>query len=134
MIKEDKHITLEIAAGIVVFTAAAMILACFIRPGFSVFAGLFLGMILSLVMFLTMAAVLKLCIKTRNQRFTTIFSITSSMSRYLVLLAIVAVVVKRYSEVFHPFALIIGIFGIKAGTFLQPLIHKGFERSHFPKA
>ncbi len=127
MIKEDKNLTLEIVAGIGGFAGASMLIALFAFPEPSVFAGLLLGMVLSLAMFLSMAAVLKLCIKTRNQKFTTVFSITSSMTRYMMLLAVVAVVVKRYSDVFNPIALIIGIFGMKAGTFLQPFIHRIFK-------
>ncbi len=128
MIKEDKNLTLEIMAGIGVFAGAAMLIALFVYPKPSVFAGLLLGMVLSLAMFLSMAAVLKLCIKAGNQKFAAIFSITSSMTRYLLLLAIVAVIVKRYSHWFHPIALIVGIFGIKAGAFLQPFIHRFFKK------
>ena len=123
MVKEDKNLTLEIVAGIVVFTGAAMLIACFVFPKPSVFAGLLLGMVLSLAMFLSLVAVLKLCIKTGNQKFTTIFSITSSMTRYMILLAVVALVVKRYSDLFNPVALIVSILGLKVGAFLQPVIH-----------
>lgn len=128
MINEEKKLTLEIVAGIGVFAGAAMLAAWFVSPRPSVFAGLLLGMGLSLAMFLSMAAVLKLCIKAGNQKFAAVFSITSSMTRYLILLAVVAVIVKKYSGWFHPVALIIGIFGVKAGTFLQPVIHHIFKR------
>ncbi|WP_394523609.1 ATP synthase subunit I [Lacrimispora sp. JR3] len=126
MIKEENHLTLEIVAGTGIFAAAAMLIALFVYPKPSVFAGLLLGVFLSLAMFFSMALILKLCIKAGNQKFAAIFSIISSMTRYLILLALVAVVIKRYSVWFHPIALIVGVFGIKAGTFLQPVIHRFF--------
>ena len=51
MIKEDKKLTLEVAAGIGIFTGAALLLALILYPRPSVFAGLLLGMVFSLAMF-----------------------------------------------------------------------------------
>lgn len=128
MIKEDKALTLEIVAGIGIFTGIAMVLALFIAPRPAVFAGLMLGMVMSLGMFLSMAAVLKLCIKTQSKKFTAVFSVTSSLTRYMIMFAVLLVVIKRFSDVFDPIALVVGIFGVKAGAFLQPVIHRVINR------
>jgi hypothetical protein len=128
MIKEDNALTLEIVAGIGIFTGIAMVLALFIAPRPAVFAALMLGMVMSLGMFLSMAAVLKLCIRTQSKKFTAIFSVTSSMTRYMIMFAVLLVVIKRYSDVFDPIALVVGIFGVKAGAFLQPMIHRMINR------
>jgi hypothetical protein len=128
MIKEDNALTLEIVAGIGIFTGIAMVLALFIAPRPAVFAALMLGMVMSLGMFLSMAAVLKLCIRTQSKKFTAVFSVTSSMTRYMIMFAVLLVVIKRYSDVFDPIALVVGIFGVKAGAFLQPMIHRMINR------
>lgn len=128
MIKEDKALTLEIVAGIGIFTGIAMVLALFIAPRPAVFAGLMLGMVMSLGMFLSMAAVLKLCIKTQSKKFTAVFSVTSSLTRYMIMFAVLLVVIRRFSDVFDPIALVVGIFGVKAGAFLQPVIHRVIKR------
>ena len=129
MIKEDKKLTLEVAAGIGIFTGAALLLALILYPRPSVFAGLLLGMVLSLAMFFSMAAVVKLCLKTQSNKFTVMFSATSSLARYMMLFAVLLVVVRKYSDLFQPIAVVVGIFGVKAGAFMQPLIHRMIQKN-----
>jgi len=128
MIKEDKKLMLEIAAGIGIFTGVAMTAALIIYPRPFVFAGLMLGMVMSLVMFFSMAAVLKLCLKSQNKKFTAMFTVTSALARYMILFAVLVIVVRRYSDLFHPIAVAVGIFGVKAGAFMQPAIHRLLEK------
>ncbi len=122
--KETKNLMLEVLAGIVFFTAAAMVGAFFIFPGRAVFAGLLLGMIIAMAMFLSMALVLERSMKTEDPKTVQKRSVISSVLRYLLLIVILVTVIIRFSNWFNPVAVVIGVLGLKAGAFLQPAIHK----------
>lgn len=124
MEKETKNLMLEVSAGIVLFTAAAMLAAFFVYPKRAVFAGLFLGMVLSIAMFLSMALVLESSMKTEDPKTVQKRSVISSVVRYFLLIAILVTVIIRFSDWFHPVAVVIGVLGLKAGAFLQPVIHR----------
>ena len=52
--------------------------------------------------------------------------ISYSMFRYVALVAIMAVVM--ITEIANPLAAVIGVFALKAGAYLQPFIHKLFDK------
>jgi len=126
--KKTKNLVLEVSAGIVFFTVAAMLTAFFVYPDQSVFAGLILGMILALAMFLSMAVVLEGSMKTEDPKTVQKRSVISAVVRYLLLVAILVTVIGRFSHWFNPVAVVIGVLGLKAGAFLQPVIHKIADR------
>ena len=51
---------------------------------------------------------------------------TYSMLRYIVIVAIMAVVM--ITEFANPLAAVFGVFALKAGAYLQPLMHKLFNK------
>lgn len=122
--KETKNLLLEVSAGIAVFTAAAMAAAFFIYPKGSVFAGLLLGMALALAMFLSMALVLENSMETEDPKTVQKWTMISSVVRYLLLIATMVIIISRFSGHINPVAVVIGVLGLKAGAFLQPVIHK----------
>jgi len=122
--KETKNLMLEVSGGIVVFVLAVMLGVLFLYPKRSVFAGLFLGMVLALAMFLSMAVVLEKSKKMEEPGAIQRRCVISAGIRYVMLIAIMAAVIVRFSNWFHPIAVLIGILGLKAGAFLQPVIHK----------
>lgn len=122
--KETKNLMLEVSAGIVFFTAVVMLGALFVYPRRAVFAGLILGMALALAMFLSMAMVLERSMKTEDPKTVQKQSIISSVIRYLLLVVIMVAVIVRFSDWFNPVAVVIGVLGLKAGAFFQPVIHK----------
>ncbi|MBE7719811.1 ATP synthase subunit I [Lacrimispora indolis] len=122
--KETKNLMLEVSAGIVFFTAAAMVVAFFMYPDRTVFAGLLLGMIIAMAMFLSMALVLERSMKTEDPKTVQKRSVISAVIRYLLLIVILVTVIIRFSNWFNPVAVVIGVLGLKAGAFLQPAIHK----------
>ena len=124
MEKATKSLILEVSAGIIVFTVVVMVGAFFIYPESSVFAGLFLGMVVALAMFLSMALVLEHSMKTMNPGTVQKRSVISTVVRYLVLIIILVVIITRFSDQINPVALVIGVLGLKAGAFLQPVIHR----------
>lgn len=122
--KETKNLMLEVSAGILFFTAAAMVVAFFMYPDRTVFAGLLLGMIIAMAMFLSMALVLERSMKTEDPKTVQKRSVISAVIRYLLLIVILVTVIIRFSNWFNPVAVVIGVLGLKAGAFLQPAIHK----------
>ncbi|MDK2966416.1 MULTISPECIES: ATP synthase subunit I [Lacrimispora] len=124
MDKETKNLIAEVSAGIVFFTAAAMLVALFVYPQASVFAGLILGMVLALVMFFSMALVLDRSMKSKDPRTVQKWGIISAAVRYLLLIAILIIVISMFSDRINPVALVTGVLGLKVGAFLQPVIHK----------
>ncbi|WP_124065836.1 ATP synthase subunit I [Clostridium sp. E02] len=124
MEKETKNLFYEVSTGIVVFTVAAMLVAFFVYPKRSVFLGLILGMTLAIVMFLSMSLVLERSMKTEDPNIVRKRGIISSLIRYLLLIAILVFVITRFSNQVDPVAVVIGVFGLKAGAFLQPVIHR----------
>ncbi|GLC78410.1 ATP synthase subunit I [Lacrimispora brassicae] len=122
--KETKNLMLEVSAGIVFFTVAAMIGAFFMYPKRAVFAGLLLGMVIAMAMFLSMVLVLERSMKTEDPKIVQKQSIISAVIRYLLLIVVLVTVIIRFSDWFNPVAVVIGVLGLKAGAFLQPVIHR----------
>ena len=107
-----------------IFTAVLLLGSFFLYPRASVFAGLLLGMVLALAMFLSMALVLDRSMKSQDPRTVQKRGIVSAAVRYLLLIAILVIVINWFSDRFNPVAVVIGVLGLKAGAFLQPVIHK----------
>lgn len=124
MEKVTKNLIIEVLVGIVVFTVAVMLAALFLYPQPSVFAGLLLGMLLALAAFLSMALILVNAMKSSDPKIVQRNSIIGTSIRYLLLIAILVIVIVYFQSQINPVALVIGVFGLKAGAFLQPVIHK----------
>lgn len=126
--KETKNLVLEVSSGIVIFTLAAMLAALIVYPQASVFAGLLLGMVLALAMFFSMAVVLESSMKREDSRVVQKWTVVSSVIRYAVLFAVLVIVVVWFPDRINAVALVIGVLGLKAGAYLQPVIHKLVSR------
>lgn len=124
MDKATKNLIVEVSAGIVIFTAAVLLGSLFLYPRASVYAGLLLGMVLALAMFLSMALVLDRSMRSHDPGAVQKRGIISAAVRYLLLIAILVIVINWFSNWFNPVAVVIGVLGLKAGAFLQPVIHK----------
>lgn len=122
--KETKNLVLEVSFGIVVFTVAAMLVTLAFYPDRAVFLGLLLGMFLALAMFLSMAVVLEGSMRTDDPGTVQKRSVISAVVRYVALIVILVTVIVRFSDVFNPVAVVIGVLGLKAGAYLQPVIHR----------
>ncbi|MDF2889530.1 MAG: hypothetical protein K0R23_3915 [Lacrimispora sp.] len=124
MEKATKDLIAEVSAGIVIFTAALLLGSLLVYPRASVYAGLLLGMVLALAMFLSMAMVLDRSMRSQNPGTVQKRGIISAAIRYLLLIAILVIVINWFSDRFNPVAVVIGVLGLKAGAFLQPVIHR----------
>ena len=117
--KETRNLVLEVSSGIVIFTAAAMLAALVVYPKPSVFTGLLLGMVLALAMFFSMAEVLDRSMKTEDSKI---------VQKRTVLFAVLVIVVVWFPDQVNAVALVIGVLGLKAGAYLQPVIHRIVSR------
>lgn len=126
--KETRNLVLEVSSGIVIFTAAAMLAALIVYPKPSVFTGLLLGMVLALAMFFSMAEVLDRSMKTEDSKIVQKRTVISSIIRYVVLFAVLVIVVVWFPDQVNAVALVIGVLGLKAGAYLQPVIHRIVSR------
>ena len=122
--KETRNLVLEVSSGIVIFTAAAMLAALVVYPKPSVFTGLLLGMVLALAMFFSMAEVLDRSMKTEDSKIVQKRTVISS----IVLFAVLVIVVVWFPDQVNAVALVIGVLGLKAGAYLQPVIHRIVSR------
>lgn len=123
MDRNMRSLILEVSAGIVLFAAVSMAAALFLFPKRAVFAGLLLGMVLALAMFLSMALTIEGAVKTKNSKAIQRRSVVGAVIRYVLFFTILMLVIVRLSSWFNPIAVLVGIFGFKAGAFLQPVIH-----------
>lgn len=82
--KDTKNLIFEVSLGIVLFTAAACLLALVFFPQRAVFLGLLLGMVLAIAMFLSMAVVLEGSMRTEDPKTVQKRSVISAVVRYLV--------------------------------------------------
>lgn len=126
--KETKNLVFEVSSGIVIFTLAAMLVALIVYPKPSVFAGLLLGMILAVAMFFSMAMVLESSMKREDAGTVQKWTVISSVIRYFVLFAVLVIVVVWFPDRINAVALVIGVLGLKAGAYLQPVIHRVVSR------
>lgn len=126
--KDTKNLIFEVSLGIVLFTAAACLLALVFFPQRAVFLGLLLGMVLAIAMFLSMAVVLEGSMRTEDPKTVQKRSVISAVVRYLVLIIILVTVIRRFEDQFNPVAVVIGVLGLKAGAYLQPVIHRAAAR------
>lgn len=126
--KETKNLVFEVSSGIVIFTLAAMLVALIVYPKASVFAGLLLGMILAVAMFFSMAMVLENSMKREDAGTVQKWTVISSVIRYFVLFAVLVIVVVWFPDRINAVALVIGVLGLKAGAYLQPVIHRVVSR------
>lgn len=126
--KDTKNLVLEVSAGIVIFTLAAMAVAGIVYPRASVFLGLLLGMVLALAMFLSMAEVMDRSMRTEDAKTVQKRTVIGSVVRYIVLFAVLVIVVVWFPDRINAVALVIGVLGLKAGAYLQPVIHRVLTR------
>ncbi len=126
--KETKNLVLEVSCGIILFTLAAMAVAGIVYPRTSVFLGLLLGMVLALAMFISMAEITDRSMKTGDPSTVQKRTVIGSVIRYIVLFAVLVIVVVYFPDRINAVALVIGVLGLKAGAYLQPVIHRILSR------
>ncbi|MBT9780088.1 ATP synthase subunit I [Clostridium sp. MCC353] len=131
MSRETKNLILEMSVGIVIFEVVLGIGAAVIGSGLgaplsTVILGLFCGLIADIAMLIHMAVITERVLDTGDESYANKTTVVHSMLRKLVIVVLV-IVLWRVPQV-NIVAFIIGALGLKAGAYLQPFIHKAFNK------
>ena len=132
MSRETKNLILEMSVGIVIFEVVLAVAAALLgtrlgAPVSSVILGLICGLAADIAMLIHMAVITERVLDTGDVSYANKTTVIHSMIRKLVMVVLV-VVLWRIPQV-NLVAFIIGALGLKAGAYLQPFIHKAFNRS-----
>lgn len=124
--KEAQAVVLEICLGIALFwLLGEFIIFLLPVPTFPSAAAFFIGAVFSTCSMTHIAYVTELTIDMHSQKEAAKYTI----SRYLIRMALMTAVILAvyFSKKLNVVALFIGLFGIKAGAYLQPLMHRFLE-------
>lgn len=131
MSRETKNLILEMSVGVVIYEVILGIGAAVIGPGlgaplFAVILGLFCGLIIDIAMLIHMAVITERVLDTGDESYANKTTVVHSMLRKLVIVVLIFVF-WRIPQI-NIVAFIIGALGLKAGAYLQPFIHKAFDK------
>lgn len=130
--KPTKRLICEMSVGILVYNAVLMLLAGLFLPRFAypvvpVLIGLAVGAAGAVLMLIHMAVTAERVLDVGSESYANKNTVLHSMIRKLVFIAAIFFCWR----VFHAdlLAAVIGAMGMKAGAYLQPLVHKAFGRA-----
>lgn len=126
---ETKRLVFEMSVGIVLYDLVLGVLAWIFLPRFSyplipVLVGLLAGCIGAVLMLIHMAVTTERALESRDESYASRTTIAGSMIRKIVLVAALLFCWRFFQA--DLLAMVIGAMGLKAGAYLQPLIHKTF--------
>ncbi len=132
MTASTKQLTFEMSIGMFAYVLALAVLELIFRNGLSsvgfltgpVLLGLLCGFLADELMLIHMAFVTERALDSRDENYANRFTLIQSLIRRIVFIA--AVVLACFIPQIDAIALIIGSFGLKAGAYLQPVIHRTF--------
>lgn len=130
--KPTKRLICEMSVGILVYNAVLILFAVLFLPRFAypvvpVLIGLAVGAAGAVLMLIHMAVTAERVLDVGSESYANKNTVLHSMIRKLVFIAAIFFCWR----VFHAdlLAAVIGAMGMKAGAYLQPLVHKAFGRA-----
>ena len=135
--RSTKQLLVEMSIGIILYNLLLGVLAWVILSGTSyqvssVLWGLLAGAVGAILMLIHMAVIMERALDTQNESYANKTTVVQGMIRKVVLVAAL-LLCWRVLRV-NPLAIVIGIMGMKAGAYLQPLIHKILSKEDEPQA
>lgn len=125
--KETKRLLAEMSVGIILFNLLLGILACVVLPLVPypvkpVLLGLLVGAVGGFLMLVHMAAMTERALDSRDENYANRFTVLQGLLRKLVFVAALFFCwrVLRIDLL----AAVVGAMGMKAGAYLQPLVHR----------
>lgn len=130
--KPTKRLICEMSAGILVYNVILMLLAVLFLPRFAyplvpVLAGLAVGAAGAILMLIHMAVTAERVLEVGNESYANKNTVLHSMIRKLVFIAAIFFCWRMFRA--DLLAAVIGAMGMKAGAYLQPLVHRFFGRA-----
>lgn len=128
MSKETKELVLEMCVGIVGFNLIMGLLAAVICPrmGYqagSILLGLLLGAVGAIGMLTHMAVITERVLDTHDEGYANRTTIIHSVARKLIFMAVLVLVILKVPQI-NALAIVVGAMGMKAGAYLQPIVHR----------
>lgn len=129
--KKTKRLILEMSAGIVLYNLVLGILAWALLsktsyPVFPVIKGLFAGALGAILMLVHMAVMTERVLDSQNENYANKTTVIHGIIRKLVF-AVAVLACWRWFQI-DMLAAVIGAMGMKAGAYLQPVVHKVSSR------
>lgn len=133
--RATKRLLLEMSVGIVLYNLLLGMLAWVFLPRVSypvipVLWGLLAGTVGAILMLIHMAVTTERALESRNEGYASKTTIVQSMIRKVVLVAALFCCWRVFRV--DLLAMVIGAMGMKAGAYLQPLIHRTLTRGDEP--
>lgn len=130
--RSTKHLICEMSVGVAVYNAVLMLLAVLLLPrfGYPVFpvvSGLAVGAAGAVFMLIHMAVTAERVLDTGNENYANKNTVFHSMIRKLVFIAAIFFCWRTFHA--DLMAAVIGAMGMKAGAYMQPLVHRFFGRA-----
>lgn len=130
--KPTKRLICEMSVGIIVYNAVLMLLAALLLPRFAypvlpVLGGLAVGAAGAVLMLIHMAVTAERVLDVGSESYANKNTVLHSMIRKLAFIAAIFFCWRMFRA--DLLAAVIGAMGMKAGAYLQPLVHKIFGRA-----
>lgn len=127
--RTSKQLVLEMSVGVILFNVILAVIAAIVLPQTSyplvpVLAGLALGAVSAVVMLIHMAVMTERVLESQNESYANKTTVLHNMLRKLLLVAVFLFCWRWFG--IDLLAAVIGTMGMKAGAFLQPVVHKIF--------
>ena len=134
--RSTKQLLVEMSIGIILYNLLLGVLAWVILSGTSyqvssVLWGLLAGAVGAILMLIHMAVIMERALDSQNESYANKTTIVQGMIRKVVLVAALLLCWRVFRV--NPLAMVIGIMGMKAGAYLQPLIHKTLSKEDEPQ-
>ena len=134
--RSTKQLLVEMSIGIILYNLLLGVLAWVILSGTSyqvssVLWGLLAGAVGAILMLIHMAVIMERALDSQNESYANKTTVVQGMIRKVVLVAALLLCWRVFRV--NPLAMVIGIMGMKAGAYLQPLIHKTLSKEDEPQ-
>ena len=135
--RSTKQLLVEMSIGIILYNLLLGVLAWVILSGTSyqvssVLWGLLAGAVGAILMLIHMAVIMERALDSQNESYANKTTVVQGMIRKVVLVAALLLCWRVFRV--NPLAMVIGIMGMKAGAYLQPLIRKILSKEDEPQA
>lgn len=134
--RSTKRLLVEMSIGIILYNLLLGVLAWVILSGTSyqvssVLWGLLAGAVGAILMLIHMAVIMERALDSQNESYANKTTVVQGMIRKVILVAALLLCWRVFRV--NPLAMVIGIMGMKAGAYLQPLIHKILSKEDEPQ-
>lgn len=127
MSEHSKNLVVEMSIGVAVYGIVAEVIALIIClrmnvPPVPVLVGLAVGVLADILMLIHIAVITERVLESKDEAYANRTTVVHSLIRKVVF--VIALLVLWFVFHVNAVAMIIGAMGLKAGAYLQPLVHK----------